>query len=158
MGMKPFKNKNKIKINENESPEQTESDLLTNWLIHSFLFIFLLGTLALCALVCRLCLCVLSARVECVCWVCVLSVRGGSDVPPWMYMRVFFAVGLPKKGRAHEHSRFHVIRPYPTRYSMRSLQSQHCLPVFKKKKKVDAHRAPAEISLLFAPQPNKGLT
>lgn len=82
---------------------------------------------------------------------CVLSVRGGSDVPPWMYMRVFFAVGLPKKGRAHEHSRFHVIRPYPTRYSMRSLQSQHCLPVFKKKKKVDAHRAPAEISLLFAP-------
>uniref|UniRef100_A0A0E9XCF4 Uncharacterized protein n=1 Tax=Anguilla anguilla TaxID=7936 RepID=A0A0E9XCF4_ANGAN len=71
-----------------------------------------------------------------------------------MYMRVFFAVGLPKKGRAHEHSRFHVIRPYPTRYSMRSLQSQHCLQVFFKK--VDAHRAPAEISMLFAPNPTKG--
>lgn len=80
-------------------------------------------------------------------WLCVRVGIGcvrecwGSHVPPWMYMRVFFAVGLPKKGRAHAHSRFHVIRAYHARYSMRSLQSQHCLPVFKTRHT----QAPAEI-------------
>lgn len=44
------------------------------------------------------------------------------DIPPWLYMRVFFAVGLPK-GACLEHSCFQVIPPYQTRYSMRSLKA-----------------------------------
>lgn len=35
------------------------------------------------------------ARV-CVC-VCVLAIVVHGDVPPWLYMHVFFAVGFPKE-------------------------------------------------------------
>lgn len=34
----------------------------------------------------------------CVCVrVCVLAIVVQSDVPPWLYMHVFFAVGIPKE-------------------------------------------------------------
>lgn len=29
--------------------------------------------------------------------VCVLAIVVHSDVPPWLYMHVFFAVGIPKE-------------------------------------------------------------
>lgn len=57
----------------------------------------------------------------CVC-VCVLAIVVHGNVPPWLYMHVFFAVGFPKE-RA-----FGTLVPrwtHPkTRYSMRSLKSQ----------------------------------
>lgn len=66
-------------------------------------------------------LCLHAWMCVCAC-VCVLAIVVHGNVPPWLYMHVFFAVGFPKE-RA-----FGTLVPrwtHPkTRYSMRSLKSQ----------------------------------
>lgn len=54
--------------------------------------------------------------------VCVLAIVVHGNVPPWLYMHVFFAVGFPKE-RAFGTLVPRWTHPKP-RYSMRSLKSQ----------------------------------
>lgn len=54
----------------------------------------------LCVNVCHMLILVYacSYAFTCVCvFVCVLAIVVHGDVPPWLYMHVFFAVGFPKE-------------------------------------------------------------
>lgn len=42
------------------------------------------------------CMCSYAFMRVCMC-VCVLAIVVHGDVPPWLYMHVFFAVGFPKE-------------------------------------------------------------